>query len=89
MQLPIGLPSSSLLAGGLIWTITQGTAVAGIFYKIAKDKIQYLSKEQFVLLFEEYFRQLLDAKKRGVPFDFHGGNFGFRSQSDIPMPYDI
>lgn len=64
-------------------------AAAGLFYKVAESKMAHFSKEQYILFCEEYFKQYSNAMKRGIPFDFHGGNFGFRPGSDTPASFDI
>lgn len=64
-------------------------AAAGVFYKVAEPKMAHFSKEQYILFCEEYFKQYSNSMKRHIPFDFHGGNFGFRPGSDTPASFDI
>ncbi len=64
-------------------------AAAGVFYKVAQLKMKHLSKEQYVSLCETYFKHYAAAMSAGKPYDFHGGNFGFRQKSDVPAPFDI
>jgi hypothetical protein len=64
-------------------------AAAGVFYKVAQPKMKHLSKEQYISLCEAYFKHYSAAMSGGKPFDFHGGNFGFRQKSDVPAPFDI
>lgn len=63
--------------------------VARLFYKLKGNDIHMLSRDQFVALFKEFYEQAIAARKAGRPFDFHGGNFGFRPKSDVPLPFDI
>jgi hypothetical protein len=64
-------------------------AAAGVFYKVAQPKMKHLSKEQYISLCVSYFKHYTAAMEAGRPFDFHGGNFGFRQRSDVPAPFDI
>jgi len=79
------------LASKIIQAFVGGgvKAAAGVFYKFAQPKIQHLSKEQYIALCEEYFKHYSTSMKQGTPFDFHGGNFGFRQNSDMPASFDI
>lgn len=63
--------------------------LAKAFYKIKESTISYCSRDQYIFLVKEYYRQILAAKKDGRRPDFHGGNFGFRPKSDIPLSFDV
>lgn len=62
--------------------------VARLFYKFNEQEFLFLSRDQFVALFKEYHDRAIEARDAGVPFDFHGGNFGYRKKSDVPLPFD-
>lgn len=63
--------------------------VAKYFYGEKKDKFEHLSRDQFVGLFKEIYEQMLSSVKAGRSVDLHGGNFGFRPKSDVPISFDI
>lgn len=59
-------------------------------YKLKEADINIVSRDQFVALAEEFYKRYNEALDAGIrSFDFHGGNFGFRPNSDVPMPFDI
>jgi len=63
--------------------------VARVFYKRSRNMISFLSRDQYVGMCKEYYRQLYLAARDKRRTDFHGGNFGFRPNSDVPIVFDI
>jgi hypothetical protein len=63
--------------------------LARAVYSLGSAFIKHSSREQFVLLSKEYYKQYSFSKENDSAFDFHGGNFGFRPKSDVPLSFDV